>query len=80
MTKAGEQGYFIEYHQNGSAMKVSAIDPVTGVEASIVASTTTAQSELNRLAVQKLEYVLRKQGFLPADEGKEKPPRPGIVV
>lgn len=54
-------GYLIEYIQNGLSIKVTAIDPKTGLEVSMVGSSRVSQAELNRLAVRKLEYVLAKQ-------------------
>jgi hypothetical protein len=64
--------YLVEFQTIGSSVKVSAIDPVTLVEVSIVGPTTVSEAELSRLAVRKLEYVLRKQSEVPADA------RPGI--
>lgn len=55
------QPYIIEFYQVGKQTKVSAIDPVTGKEVSIVGDSKTSEEELSRVAVRKLEYVLRKQ-------------------
>jgi len=52
--------YYIEYFQQGGSIKVTAIDPVTGIETSIVGSAKATQSELNRVAVRKLQYVIEK--------------------
>ena len=52
--------YYIEYFQHGGSIKVTAIDPKTGIEASIVGSSKASQAELNRVAVRKLEYVIDK--------------------
>ncbi|MCB2081071.1 MAG: hypothetical protein H6908_06200 [Hyphomicrobiales bacterium] len=52
--------YFIEFRHAGNAVKVSAIDPVTGTEVSIVGDPHRTEAELSRLAVQKLEYILKK--------------------
>ncbi|MCK5041945.1 MAG: hypothetical protein KAR62_06600 [Sphingomonadales bacterium] len=52
--------YYIEYLQRGNSIKVTAIDPVTGIEASIVGSSKVTQAELNRVAVRKLKYVIEK--------------------
>ncbi len=67
------RSYLVEFHSIGNAVKVSAIDPATMVEVSIVGPTTASEMELSRLAVRKLEYVLRKR----ADENQA---RPGITV
>lgn len=55
------EGYYIEYIQKGAYTKVTAIDPVSGIEASIVGDSKASQSELNRVALQKLKYVLNKK-------------------
>lgn len=65
--------YLVEFQAIGSSVKVSAIDPVTLVEVSIVGPTNAPEAELSRLAVRKLEYVLRKQAERPDT-------RPGIKI
>ncbi len=57
----GGREVLIEFHQVGDYVKVSAIDPLTNTEASIVGSTKATQKEITRVAVSKLEYVLRKK-------------------
>lgn len=52
---------YIEFKQIGQYIKVTAIDSVTGMEASIVGDAKASQGELKRLAAQKLRYVLEKQ-------------------
>jgi phage head maturation protease len=56
-----EQGYIIEFHRIGNAVKVSAMDPATLTEVSIVGSPSVGDSELTRLVVRKLEYMLAKR-------------------
>lgn len=58
--KSKQSSYYIEYIQHGGSIKVIAIDPVTGIEASIVGSSKATQAELNRVAISKLQYVLNK--------------------
>ncbi|MBM3504835.1 MAG: hypothetical protein FJX65_13295 [Alphaproteobacteria bacterium] len=53
--------YLIEFHRVGLYVKVSAIDPETNIEASIVGDPRATEAELERLAVRKLEYVLAKK-------------------
>lgn len=53
--------YYIEYTAIGSSVKVTAIDPVTTIEVSIVADRKTPQAQLDALAVKKLEYMIRKK-------------------
>jgi phage head maturation protease len=62
-----EQGYIIEFHRVGNAVKVSAIDPVTLTEVSIVGAPSVGDTELTRLAVRKLEYMLAKRRTNPGN-------------
>ena len=50
-----------EFIPQGRYVKVSAVDPVTGMEVSIVGDASAPQSTLQRLAKRKLEYVITKQ-------------------
>ena len=52
--------YIIEFTQIGASVKVTAIDPKTMTEVSIVGSAQYSQEFLGRQAVKKLEYVLSK--------------------
>lgn len=54
--------YIIEYVRMKGQMKVTAIDPVTGREVSIIAPAKIRREEAVKLAVRKLEYVMRKEG------------------
>jgi hypothetical protein len=56
-----DQGYIIEFHRIGNAVKVSALDPATLTEVSIQASPGVGDTELTRLVVRKLEYVIAKR-------------------
>lgn len=60
MTK-GEGGFLVEFIQIGLSVKVSAIDPVTGREVSIVGPATASRYQLSQVAVNKLKYVLAKE-------------------
>ena len=51
----------IEFQQIGSAVKVSAIDPATLREVSIVGSPRAGEEALKRAAIRKLMYVLDKK-------------------
>lgn len=55
------QNYIIEFIQLGGSVKVSAMDPTTLTEVSIVGDARTSRDSLSKLAVQKLEYVLAKK-------------------
>ncbi|GAB2179197.1 DUF6898 family protein [Dongia sp. agr-C8] len=64
---ADEEGYIIEFHRVGNAVKVTAMDPATLTEVSIVGALGVGDAELTRLAVRKLEYVLAKRGTNPGN-------------
>lgn len=49
-----------EFHQIGSYMKVSALDPETGIEVSIVGPANASEYVLRTNALRKLEAALRK--------------------
>ena len=69
MAKRGRGGeIIIEFHYVGNAVKVSAIDPVTLTEVSIIGSPESGEEILKRTAVRKLEYVLAKNKP-PRDDG-----------
>lgn len=50
----------LEFRRVGNYIKVSAINPVTNTEVSIVGAASATQAELERIAVNKLKYVLAK--------------------
>ncbi|MFQ5783430.1 MAG: hypothetical protein ACE5H8_01245 [Alphaproteobacteria bacterium] len=51
----------IEFRQVGNAVKVSAMDPRTLTEVSIVGPLTATKDTLTRNVLRKLEYVLAKR-------------------
>ncbi len=51
----------IEMYQVGNSVKVTAVDPETLVEVSIVGSPSLGEEMLKRNAINKLVYVLRKR-------------------
>ena len=53
-------------------MKVSALDPETGIEVSIVGAAKATKQELERVAIQKLEYVLNKKKLDGKNAGRGK--------
>ena len=59
-----DQGYIIEFHRIGNAVKVSAMDPATLTEVSMVGTPGAGEAELTRLVIRKLEYVLAKRGTI----------------
>lgn len=59
---SGTDNYIIEFTQVGGSVKVTAVDPKTMTEVSIVGGPQYSQEFLTRQAVKKLEYVLSKRG------------------
>ena len=53
--------YIVEFINIGRQVKVSAVDPDTGVEVSIVGPADAGRELLTRNAIRKLEYVLSKR-------------------
>ena len=51
--------YLIEFHRMGLYVKTSAIDPETNTEVSIVGDARASDADLSRMAVRKLEFVLK---------------------
>lgn len=64
--------FLLEFIPNGNYVKVSAVDPVTGTEVSIVGAAKATKQELERIAVQKLIYVLNKNKRAGEGEGRGK--------
>ncbi len=57
----GGREVILEFQRVGNYVKVSAMDVETLTEASIVGAASASQAELERLALKKLDYVLKKQ-------------------
>lgn len=53
---AGE--VLFEFHRIGHAVRVSALDPVSNTEVTVVAPQGQGQEALKRVALRKLSYVL----------------------
>ncbi|MDG1286620.1 MAG: hypothetical protein P8P30_03540 [Rickettsiales bacterium] len=51
----------IEFIHQGRYVKVTAIDPVTGIEASIVGDPKAPEQTLQELAIKRLAYVIKKR-------------------
>lgn len=54
----------IEFHPVGSIVRVSAMDVMSLTEVSIQGPANTMQKVLERNAMRRLEYVLRKNGII----------------
>jgi hypothetical protein len=64
MPKGGtpdDGGYIIEFHQVGNAVKVSALDPETLTEVSIVGAPAMTEAYLTQAVIRKLEFMLSKR-------------------
>jgi hypothetical protein len=59
--QAGDREVILEFHRIGDYVKVSVMDAETLTETSIVGAASASQAELERLALKKLEYVLKKK-------------------
>lgn len=58
----GEREVIYEFVRIGGAVKVTAVDAASGVEATIVGDPAVGETALKRLARQKLDYVLNRKG------------------
>ena len=64
---ADRHDFIVEFYRVGACVKVSAVDPITLTEVSIVGPPNAGEEMLARAAVRKLEYVMaRKDGKSPA--------------
>ncbi|MBH68308.1 MAG: hypothetical protein CMM58_08145 [Rhodospirillaceae bacterium] len=63
MSSIEDTRIIIEFVRVGAYVKVSAIDPVTRVEVSIVGDPAKSEATLERAAVKKLDFVLTKKGL-----------------
>ena len=61
MVDRGETEVLLEFQRLGNSVKVTAMDPETMVEVSIVGPRSATEEQLTRTAIRKLEYVLNKQ-------------------
>ena len=71
---------YLEFVQLGNSLKATAIDPVSGLEASVVGPVTAPQADLQALAIAKLRR--RLDGGDRRARATKTPPanRRGIVV
>lgn len=66
-------GYIVELIAQGPYVKATAMDPRTLTEVSIVGDAARGDDALRQLAVQKLEYVLRRNGVTTQPAGAQIP-------
>jgi len=55
-----DDSYIVEYVVIGNSVKVTAFDPATLREVSIIGARTTEKKQLAKLAVKKLIYMNKK--------------------
>ena len=55
------QGVIIEFIPRGDFVKVTAVDPRTGIEATIVGDPARPRASLEEVAINKLRYVIEKR-------------------
>ena len=58
----GPREILLEFRFVGTSVKVSAVDPDTLTEVSIVGDPAAGEEALTRAAVRKLDFVLRRAG------------------
>lgn len=63
----GGEGYILEFIPHGGSVKVTAVDPASGREVSIVGAASAGERALGELAVRKLEYVMGKHPAKPGN-------------
>ncbi len=56
-----DEGYIVEYYTVGNSVKVTAFDPVSLREVSIIGSPHTPRQHLAELAIRKLQYMQNKE-------------------
>ena len=59
--KRGESEFYVEFVSIGINLKVTAIDPESGTEVSMIGAPQLSRDALAKLAVRKLKYVLAKE-------------------
>lgn len=59
--RKGGKEVLLEFQRIGNAVKVVAVDPESLVEVTIMGPSGAGEEALTRVAVRKLEYVLKKR-------------------
>ena len=50
-----------EYIRQGTSVKVTAIEPETGIEAVVIVPANLSESQMQMKALQKLRYIMQKK-------------------
>jgi hypothetical protein len=64
MGEGADPEFYFEFTAIGNAVKVTAIDSLTGTEVSAMGPASASQADLQQLAMQKLKARLRRAGQL----------------
>jgi hypothetical protein len=56
----GGREVYVEFLQQGNVVKATAIDPASGIEASVIGPAGAAREALSAAAIRKLQYVLAR--------------------
>ena len=56
-----ENAYYIEFVTIDNQVKVTAIEPSSGIEASVICPVQSTRKQMADLAIRKLHYVLKKR-------------------
>jgi hypothetical protein len=62
---SGEREVILEFRTVGNSVKVTAVDPVTLIEVSIVGARSAGEEALKRTVLRKLDYVLSRRSPAP---------------
>ena len=60
MSSSNDKHYLIEYTTIGNAVKITAMDPESGVEVSTMGPSYMNRKLMANAAIRKLEYKIRK--------------------
>ncbi|MEO1067484.1 MAG: serine hydroxymethyltransferase [Pseudomonadota bacterium] len=71
---------YLEFIKVGHQVKVTAIDPPTGEEVSIIAPATASQNDMSKVAVDKLKRRLRMRDAGMTPEEQQNPRRRGVYI
>lgn len=67
------EGIIIEFHRVGAYVKVSAVEPRSLTEVSIVGAPQAGEAALKRAVIRKLDYVMKRKGSTPLDPTRATP-------
>lgn len=62
MADPEEREVYFEFVKVGNVVKVTAIDSVTAIEVSVMGPANAAKSDLEKIALRKLEARLKREG------------------